>query len=67
MVYLDRAPTMDPSLSSSLNKLSDDIAEAKIIEVIIKYRGLKKMKGIRRWEQSSASKIKTRPIVETTI
>jgi hypothetical protein len=45
MVYLDRAPTMDPSASSGLNKLSDDIAEAKIIEVIIKYRGLKKMKG----------------------
>ena len=45
MVYLDRAPAMDPSPSSSLNKLSDDITDAKIIEVIIEYCGLKKLKG----------------------
>jgi len=46
MIYLDGAPTMDPSLSPRLNQLGYYIMDAKIIEMVIKYNWLHKLKQL---------------------
>jgi len=46
MVYLDGAPTMDPSPSARLNELSYYVMDAKIIEMVIKYNWLHKLKQL---------------------
>lgn len=46
MVYLHRAPAMDPSPSPRLNQLSYYVTDAEIIEMVVEYHGLQDRQGV---------------------